>query len=238
MKASAHSVIGLSAILFPVSAALAQTSSLGVAHREEQGKNPPPPVAREAPHQERNAVYDSFAWITLPPVPPKTFKPGDLLTIVVREQRQWEADAELETERRFRARSEFDAFLKLTNGGVGAATFQRGKPNVDYQLRSDLRSEGDTSREDRLTTRLTARIIDVKPNGLLVLEAKARVEHDEETSQITLTGTCRKEDVTADNTVLSTQIADKDVVITNEGALRSAAQRGWITKVLDWLKPL
>jgi len=238
MKARIHTGIGLSAILFAGSAAYAQTSSLGVAHRQEQGQNPPPPVTREAPHQERNAIYDRFAWITLPPAPPKTFKPGDLLTIVVREQRQWEADAELESKRDFKVKSELEAFLKFTDGGVGAATFRRGKPTVDYKFGTDLKSEGDSAREDRLTTRLTARIVDVKPNGLLVLEAKARVKHDEEISKITLTGTCRKEDVTADNTVLSTQIADKDVVIANEGALRSAATRGWVTRMLDWLKPI
>ena len=70
-----------------------------------------------------------------------------------------------------------------------------------------------------------------------MLEAKARIQHDEEASVITMTGTCRKQDVTADNTILSTQIADKDVVVKNEGALGAAARRGWIPKLVDWLRP-
>ena len=83
---------------------------------------------------------------------------------------------------------------------------------------------------------MTGKIIDVKPNGLLVIEARAKVEHDEEISTITLTGTCRKEDVTADNTILSTQIADKHVAVKNEGALRAVSTRGWIPKLLDLIK--
>jgi flagellar L-ring protein precursor FlgH len=100
-----------------------------------------------------------------------------------------------------------------------------------------LKGEGDTNREDRLTTRLTGRILDVKPNGILVLEARARVQHDDEISEITLTGVCRKEDVTADNTVLSTQIANKEITVNNKGALRAAARRGWIPRLIDLIKP-
>jgi len=70
-----------------------------------------------------------------------------------------------------------------------------------------------------------------------VIEAKASVQHDDEISMITLTGVCRKEDVTADNTILSTQIADKNIVVVNEGALRAASSRGWILKLIDLIKP-
>ncbi len=193
--------------------------------------------AREAPPRPRNATYDEFSWISVPPRRPKKFKPGDIVTIIIRERRRWEADADLETRKRFDLRSELDAFLKVTGGGVGAAAFRRGKPTIDYRLNQKLRNEGDTSREDELTLRLAATIIDVKPNGLLVLEGRARIVHDEEISVITVTGSCRMQDVTADNTILSTQIADKEVVVDNEGALRAASTRGWILKLIDWLKP-
>lgn len=217
----------------------AQTSSLGVRQRETEADRVPVIVPREQPQIERNQVYDRHSWITAaPPPPPKTYKVGDLLTIIVRERRKFEADADLETKKKFDVTSELDAFFKFTRGGIGATTFERGKPTVDYQYKNRLRSEGDTQREDRLTTRLTGKIIDVKPNGLLVLEARARIRHDDEISTMTLTGSCRKEDVTADNTILSTQIADKDVVVLTEGALRAASSRGWIPKLIDLLKPI
>jgi flagellar L-ring protein precursor FlgH len=218
--------------------ATAQTSSLGAKKRLADAGKPVEKVAREAPPRPRNFVYERFGWTASTPLPPKTFKPGDLLTIIVREQRKWEADADLQARKKYDVKSELDAFANLTQGGIGAAAFRRGKPTIDYIFDQKLRNKGDSSREDKLATRLTARIIDVKPNGLLVLEGQAKMTHDEEVSEITLTGTCRKEDVTADNTVLSTQIADKEVVVTNAGALRAVASRGWIPKLLDWLKPI
>lgn len=216
----------------------AQVSSLGIRQQRAQANAMPAPAARESAAAPRNPVYEQFAWITLPPAPPRKFRPGDLLTIVVREQRQYKADADLETKRQFDVKSELDAFIKPTAGGIGSSAFRRGKPNIDYKFDQKLKTEGDTSREDRLTTRMTGKIIDVKPNGLLVIEARARVQHDDEISVITLTGTCRKDDVTADNTVLSTQIADKNVAVHNEGALRGASRRGWVTRLLDLLKPI
>ena len=215
----------------------AQTSSLGARKRESEADRIIPKAPRETRQQPRNFVYEQHAWTSVPPILPQTFKPGDLLTIIVRERRKFEAEADLETEKEFKIRSELDAFIKATGGGIGAAAFRRGKPTIDYRYDRETKNEGDTTREDRLTTRLTGKIIDVKPNGLLVIEARAKVEHDEEISTITLTGTCRKEDVTADNTILSTQIADKHVAVKNEGALRAVSTRGWIPKLLDLIKP-
>ena len=217
--------------------ASAQTSSVGARKRQADTGKPIEKATREAPPRPRNLVYEQFAFTAEKPALPKTFRPGDLVTIIIREQRKWEADADLESKREFDLKSEIDAFIKHIDGGIGSSNFTRGKPNIDYRLDQKLKTEGDSQREDRLTTRLTARIIDVKPNGLLVLEGRAQIAHDEEISEITLTGLCRKEDVTADNTVLSTQLADKMVRIANEGALRAAASRGWITKFLDWVRP-
>jgi flagellar L-ring protein precursor FlgH len=159
------------------------------------------------------------------------------MTIIVRESSKYEAESELESEKQYDVQSELDAFLKLTDGGMGAAEFVRGKPNVDYKFKNELEGEADASREDKFTTRITAKVIDVKPNGNLVLEAQGYTKHDDEVRCMTLTGTCRKEDVTADNTVLSSRLADLSIVVETEGALHDSAQRGWIPKLLDLLKP-
>jgi len=219
-------------------ASVAQTSSLGVKNRLAKKQKPPVKPTREKPHRERHLVYETYSWTAKTPLPPKTYRPGDLITIIVRQQRQYEADADLQSRKKWEITSELQAFANIIKGGVGAATFRRGKPTIDYKYENLLRNQGDTSREDRLTTKLAAKIIDVKPNGLLVLEGQARVKHDDEVSAISLTGMCRKEDITADNTILSTQIANLGIVIDNKGALRSTTTRGWIPKLLDWLKPV
>lgn len=220
-----------------VATASAQTSSLGAQKREADASKPKPRIAREAVTKPRNAVYEQYSWITIRPTPPKTFQPGNLLTVIVRHRKQYDADAELKTKKELKLRSELDAFIKITGGGVGATNFRRGQPNAAYRYSNELKGDADSSRSDRLTTRLTATIIDVKPNGTLVFEGRSILDHDEESAIVTITGICRKEDVTADNTILSTQVADLVIDVENRGALRAATTRGWLSKALDYLKP-
>jgi len=218
--------------------AAGQISSLGARQRSAGDVAASPQTPPSRPEQPKtHPVYEVHSWISMMPPAPKAFRVHDLLTVIVRQQRKFEADADLKTEKEFDLNSQLDAFLKFTQGGVGAATFRRGKPNIDYRFDNELKTKGDTSREDKLITRLTATIIDVKPNGTLVIEGRGRIEHDDESSTITIIGTCRKEDVTADNTVLSTQVADLEIVVANAGALRKASSRGWIPKLLDMLSP-
>jgi flagellar L-ring protein precursor FlgH len=169
--------------------------------------------------------------------PPKKFRTHDLITIIVREQHKFESDGDSEVKNRFNAKSELDAFIKLTGGGIGASEFRRGKPNIGYKLDMNNKDEAEKKREDTLTTRITAEIVDIKPNGNLVLSAQKSITYDEETSVLTLTGICRSGDVTPDNTVLSTQVADMVVDVANHGAVKDATKRGWITKLFGKVKP-
>ncbi len=213
----------------------AQTTSLRKRHATTQ---PAEVRTRESTKYEGNKTIENQSLIAVPTLPPKGFQVHDLITIVVRHQRSFKSDAELENKKKFEIQSELDAFLKFTEGGWGATNFRRGRPNVDYKFDSKVTNEGGTSRDDRLTTRITAEIIDVKPNGTIVLQARNTVKFDEETSVMTLTGICRKEDVTPDNSVLSTQLADLHIDVQNSGAVRDGSRRGWLTTLLDILRPV
>jgi flagellar basal body L-ring protein FlgH len=68
---------------------------------------------------------------------------------------------------------------------------------------------------------------------VLVLEARRSVEHDEESQLLLLTGECRREDVTEQNTVLSSQLADMTLKVHNEGQVKDSATKGWLTRVFE-----
>jgi flagellar basal body L-ring protein FlgH len=70
---------------------------------------------------------------------------------------------------------------------------------------------------------------------MLSLEARKFIKNDKEALTIKLTGYCRAEDVSADNTVLSTQMFDLRVIKEHEGELRKATKKGILTKALDLL---
>ena len=219
---------------------LAQTSSIGkrAARTTEASVEPTAGSVREAAAYQGNPFLEAYSLIAVPLKPPKEFRPHDVITIIVRQQKKFEADGDIESKKKFEIESTLDAFLKFIDDGIGASTFRRGKPNVDYEFESRIKNEGDTTREDIFTTRISGHIVDIKPNGNLVIEAKSHIRHDEEEALVTVTGVVRSTDVTPDNTVLSTQIANLSIDVKNTGAVRDASTRGWITRLLDFLKPV
>jgi flagellar L-ring protein precursor FlgH len=82
---------------------------------------------------------------------------------------------------------------------------------------------------------VTAEIVDVRPNGLLVLEARREIVNDGESQIITLGGICRPEDVDANNQVLSHRVADAVVKKETAGELRNTAEKGVFAKLIDMI---
>lgn len=229
-------IVLTTAVLTLAAEAAAQSSSIGKRHRAQQdAEQIPSGSTQTSTLGQRTIESHSIIAVTLPP--PRKYAVHDLVTIIVREQKKFEASGETEAGKDFDIKSELEAFAKLTNGGLGASQFTRGKPTIDYKFSTNTKGEADAAREDNFTTRITARIVDVKPNGNLVLEARRKMVHDDESPEVMLTGMCRSQDITPDNTVLSTQMADLEIRVHNHGEVRNSTRRGWIPRLLDELRP-
>jgi flagellar L-ring protein FlgH len=166
--------------------------------------------------------------------PPRKYALHDLVTIVVRESTEAAAQSDLNTNKQDQLTSLVQLPGLLTgflNGFSSSSLPQNPQANVQYQ--NQFQSTGDYDRKDTFTTRITAEIIDVKPNGNVVLEAHKYTKSDKETLDMVLTGTCRKEDIGSDNTVLSTQLADLHLTKNHKGSIHGASTKGVISRALD-----
>ena len=212
----------------------AQTTSVAKRRPTTQPTSEP---ALEAGDYPGNPVLEQHSLWAVKIKPPKKLQPHDLITVIVRQQTKFESDGQINSKKEADIESKIDAFINFVDGGLGAAVFRRGKPNLKYELDTELKNKAKKDRQDKLTTRITAEIIDVKPNGNLILSARSRQLFEDEVTIMTLTGTCRSIDVTPDNTVLSTQLADLALMVKNQGAVRDGSSRGWLQKLLDRTKP-
>lgn len=215
------------------SVAMAQTSSLYVRPTESRQQRELTAAAEDRLAPDIAAV--SLTAVALPP--PRKFARHDLITIIVRESVENDSSSSLETEKDVQVSGEIAAFPRLMIKDLLEGQLRNNNitdgPEVDVKFSNSFEGEGDYARRDTFIARITARVIDVKPNGTLVLEARKFIESDGETLEMILTGTCRKEDVQADNTVLSTQLYDMHLVKNHDGEVRRASKKGILTKVLD-----
>ena len=159
----------------------------------------------------------------------------DIITIIIDENSSTTSSQKLETEKESSSSANIDAmisWLKLLELRV-----EQGDINnvdlIDLATSREFSGEGDYERKDRFTARISAIVREVKPNGTMLVEARKTIARDSEISELVLSGLVREEDITQQNTVLSSQMADLRIILENQGDLKEAAEKGLITRVLD-----
>lgn len=175
----------------------------------------------------------SLFYVTAPK--PKSYVKNDLITILIDEQSSTTTDADADAEKKLNFNASLEHFIDLTQlYGMRLQSSPRSPiAQVDLNANPKWKAQGSYDRADKMAAKITATIIDVKPNGVLVLEAKKTITKDNEVTTIVLTGNVRTMDVTTSNTVLSSQLADLIVSMKNEGDVKDATTKGWIPRLLD-----
>ena len=198
-------------------------------------------VSFAAPNDPNQAKIAQVSYMALPDPEPKTIRKHDLITIVIHEESAFTSkesadlkrEADIDAQLNAWARLNIDRLTLSPTGGTGASTF----PEVKMTGTRNFTGDGSVDRSDTLTARITGEIVDVKPNGTLVIQARKVIRTDEEEQQFILSGTCRAEDVASDNTVLSTQIFDLQLQKNHKGTVREATRRTWLQKLVDVVSP-
>ncbi len=193
--------------------------------------NAEPTTAGEA--QPLQLAEVSQLYIT--PPEPHEFTKHDLVTIVIDESSTASSSQELETTKEYETDATINSIidpwhlleLRLRQGDLSNVDL------IEAGMEREFSGEGDYARRDRFSARITATVIEVKPNGTLLLEARKHIEKDEEIQHLVLSGLCRQEDITRQNTVLSSQIASLRIVMENEGEVRESAKKGLLSQILD-----
>ena len=184
------------------------------------------------------AKLSDLSFFAVPEPEPKIVRKHDLVTIIVREESGFKSEGTTDLKKQADFDAKIEAFMRFSldnfalKSNIGPTI-----PEWKASAERNFKGEATVDRTDSLTARITAEVVDVKPNGTLVLQARKRIKTDEETQTFVLTGICRAEDLAADNTVLSTQMYDLEFNKSHTGAVRDTTQRGWIPKLLDVINP-
>ncbi len=184
-------------------------------------------------------AFYSWSLLSAAPPEPTIFKVHDLVTIIVNENSRHRSEETLETDKDFSIRGELLAFLDVAELLKGTLINGVGDPTDVIRALAQKEFEGDGAydRRDRIMDRITAEVIDVKPNGVLVLEAIRRVQLDEEETIVVLSGICDTASVTEQKTILSTQLANLTLSVQHDGPVHEAASKGWLTRAVETIFP-
>lgn len=151
---------------------------------------------------------------------------GNVVTIMVTERTIAESSALTNRRKDGRIRTDFD-FGGLIPGLI--------KNSSDVRGRDDFQGEGLTSRNGRLQMDVTARIEEVLPNGTLRIVGTKHIRVNDEETDIVIRGIIRPMDISPDNRIDSSRIADASVDVKGSGPATAKATPGLLTRVFNWL---
>lgn len=168
----------------------------------------------------------------------KFFKKHDQVTIIIREESETSNQGTSDLKRSSELEATVDQFVRLNLANMALENSIAGTaPTIKMSGSRNFKGEATVDRTDSFIARIQAEVLDVKPNGTLVLQARKKIKNDDEEQTYVCSGICRVEDITPDNTVLSTQIFDLEVSKTTKGQVRSTTKKGVIGKLLDFINP-
>ena len=167
----------------------------------------------------------------------KARRVGDIVTINIVENSKATNNATTKTERTTAMSVGLTNFFGLENRFPSGSNFFNPFSPVQSDYASEFDGSGSTARSGALTAYITARIIQVLPNGNLVIEGNREVRVNNENQIITLTGMVRPRDISPANIVLSTFIADARISYSGSGALNDQQRPGWLMRILDNIWP-
>ncbi|MBI2423465.1 MAG: flagellar basal body L-ring protein FlgH [Candidatus Hydrogenedentes bacterium] len=169
------------------------------------------------------------------------FEVGDIITVMVRESLNADTSAETNTDKKNKIDMQAPIAanpLLVGNPPEGPGIFNPGElPNVDIETKNKAQNTGSTSRKNTLTTSISCFVTQIFPNGNVELRGEKRVTVNRDDSIIEIVGIVRSKDVTPENTVLSSQVANAQVMVKGKGPLWNNQRRGLLTKFLDWFSP-
>ncbi len=176
---------------------------------------------------------------------------NDIITVNILEQTVATRDASTSLSRKGGMKSNITKFLgspltfgmdnlwgKKTDAATAAERVDRPfKPELDSDSQNTYDGTGSTKRSDKLIATVTAKVTRVFPNGNLFIEGRREVTINNEKQIINLSGIIRPEDISANNIVVSTSIAEASISIYGSGVIAEKQKPGYGHRTFDFLWP-
>ncbi len=161
---------------------------------------------------------------------------GDILTIVLSESTTTSTKQDTQTSKESSTDNKVSQFL-FSTAASGLGTQNGELPATKFSGKNDSKAGGSISSTSTLADRFSVMVVDVLPNGNLVLEGTRKRLYGGETQFVVFSGIARYWDITSENTVASNYIHNANVEFINEGELTDATKKGWLNKLHDFVNP-
>ncbi len=159
---------------------------------------------------------------------------GDIITILIAESSSASETSKVDTQKSHNldfALTHLFGAGKLLFGKDDGQELTRAK----FSGENEFGGQAQTTNSGKLTAQLSATVKEVLPNGNLLIEGRRAIFYNKEKKNIIVSGIIRPQDVTPENTVLSTYVADASITFEGKGEVNNQSQPGILSKLFGWI---
>jgi len=161
---------------------------------------------------------------------PKARRAGDVITIQIAESSSASNSADTSTDRGSSLSAGISELF-----GVNTSTLQN--LSVSGEMESGFEGSGKTSRSGKLDAYITARVVEVMPNRNLKIVGSREIMVNNEKQIMMIYGVVRPRDISDNNVVLSTFVADARIAYSGAGIVDDRQRPGWVANALNTVWP-
>jgi len=167
----------------------------------------------------------------------RNYKIGDTVTVLIEENLSAIQTGTTRSDKRSDLGIDIgvDDTSSFTSGSKATSSEGSSEFTLDAGGNSRFQGTGRTSRTSALEAIITATIIDIQPNGNLFILGQRQMKVNDEIEQVEVSGIVRGEDISEQNTVRSSQIANAKISVKGSGVVSNPQRPGMMTKMFGWL---
>jgi flagellar L-ring protein precursor FlgH len=182
-------------------------------------------------------TVDTTSLYYQPPEPLRQIKKHDLITVLVNNMAEVVSEGQMQRRKNATYNAELQDWVLFKGFTMIPDPQSAGSPEINGQLDNQYRATSNLQTANQMSFSITAEVVDIRPNGLLVIEARQWIEENEDTWERALIGIVRPEDVTPANTVTSEKVAELKIYKRETGYVKAGWARGWFGRIFDVIQP-
>lgn len=152
---------------------------------------------------------------------------GDIITVIFDEQYRSKKSAQTKADKSSENKANAGNLLGTVPG------FRNMDLGVDLKNERKFKGKGEADRSNSLTGQISVSVADILPNGILKIRGEKWLTISEGDEYIRITGMIRPQDITPDNTVVSSKVADARISFGGRGSLNNSTKQGWGDRIMN-----
>ena len=153
---------------------------------------------------------------------------GDIITIALVERTQATKSNSASTDR--------SGSISLTPPTTGPLAFF-DPSDVDSSGDLAFNGKGSAAQSNALSGEISVTVAEVFPNGTMLVRGEKLVTLNRGDEYIRISGLVRPQDITPDNRIASTRVADARITYSGSGEIAVASRQGWLQRFFSAVSP-